>query len=266
MCFRNCIFFSVYFLLLFTCKSLYAETEINHIQGVKVRKLALKDCLLPQDHPLQTRLRGLFKDSTMFASNECLSLAGFQPINREHRLLLVARHPTIKNYLIKKFKNNVSFKREIDNYLNRISAARALRKFIKLNNLKYISVPRKWLYPLPRRFSDPRTNQRSYLLIVEDMKICSGGDDPNGEIGKQYYNMNFDILRELCIVLYYFRGLDSSVRNMPFTQHGTIAFVDTEHWQDKNRGFLRLAKDYLRPDHLKYAWEIFEQLSIQDKR
>ena len=256
------MFLSIFFILsLFICEVLHGD-----IQKVSIHKLELEDCLLPKDHPLQDRLNALFENPNMFESNEHLQQAGFLPFNRTTKPLMVASHPAIKKYLIKKFKDKVTQSKQLSNYLMRISCARALREFIRLNNLQHIVMPKKWLYRLPKRFSDSKTGKRTYVLIVEDMDICSGGDDPNGEVARRYYNMDFDTLRELCIVLHHFRGLDSSLRNMPFTNQNTIAFVDTEHWSDEKRELLRHTKHYLSEDRLEYALAVFGELREQDQR
>lgn len=258
------VFFSFFLILSsFTCEALHGD-----IQKVNIHKLELEKCLLPKDHPLQGRLKALFENSHMFESNDQLKQAGFHPFNkRSQPSLMVASHPAIKGYLIKKFKNEVPQDKQLDNYLDRISGAKALRKFIKVNKLQHIVVPQKWLYRLPKSFADLQTGERTYILIVEHMDICNGGNNPNGTVGTKYHNMDFDILRELCIVLYYFRGLDSSLRNMPFTHQNTIAFVDTEKWWDKDReGFLRRAISYLSQDRQEYALAVFEELRKTDRK
>lgn len=257
----NQILLVCFFILL----SLICEATIQEIQTVKIERLKLEGCLLPEDHPLHAQLKGLFIDPDMFKSNECLRLAGFHPCNKPLKPFMVATHPKLKHYIIKKYRDDVSQHKQLKNYLDRISASRALRKFIQLNHLQHITVPQKWIYKLPKRFS-PKINQKSYILIVEKVDICSGADDLNGEIAQKYKSMNFDILKELCLVLYYFRGLDSSLRNMPFTRQNQIAFIDTEHWQDESRPFLRHVMPYLSPEHQQYALAIYEELSMKDPR
>lgn len=253
------------FFCFFILSSFICEATIGEIKPVKVEKLKLEECLLPEDHPLQARLRGFFKDPDMFKSNECLRQAGFSPCNKPAKPFMVATHPKLKHYIIKKYRDDISQRQQLKNYLNRISAARALKKFIQLNHLQHITVPQKWIYELPKRFSTKK-NRKSYLLIVEKVDMYSGADDPNGEVAQKYNSMDFDILKELCIVLYYFRGLDSSLRNMPFTHHNQIAFIDTEHWQDEDRPFLRHAMSYLSLDRQQYALAIYEELQMKDQR
>lgn len=259
----------IFFLTIFLCISQFLIGDIQNgdIQTVDIQKLGVKDCLLPEDHPLQNKLKKLFDNPSIFELPEHLRLAGFTICNRIRRGLMVISHPNIKNYLIKKFQNETPRKAQLRNYLRRINGARTLRQFIQLNNLQHIVVPKKWLYLLPESFSDPETQERTYILIVERMDICSGGKDVNGEVAKRYYNIDTDVLRELCVVVYYFRGLDSGLQNMPFTYQNKIAFIDTEHWKnDRRKEFLRFALLYMPQDRQEYALTVFQDLLEQDKR
>lgn len=229
------------------------------------RALALEECLLPDEHPLQKQLSGLFEDRRMFKSIRRLSQKGFQVNQRVHRGLMVAGHPAFSNYLIKKFKNSVAQQAQTENFLKRVNGARALSRFIKLNNLQHIVVPQKWVYLLPEQFSDPKTGDRSYVLIVEKMDICSGGKDPRGEVANRYYSIDKDILREICIVLYAFRGLDSVLHNLPFTYQNKIAFIDTEKWEEEREEFLPRIKPFLSEENKKYASEVFRELRNQNR-
>lgn len=241
--------------------SLNCENLLGIDTAISIQKLTVNDCLLPADHPLQKKLNRLFKNGDMFDSPRRLKQAGFQVIARVHRGLMVAGHPSMKKYLIKKFQNHIPQNKQLENYLQRINGARALSSFIKLNHLKHVIVPEKWLYALPDKFSDPETKEQTYLLIVEKMDICSGGKDPNGEVAQRYYTIDLDILREICIVVYYFRGLDSMLHNLPFTYQNKIAFIDTEKWDIDRQWYFKRIMPFLRKDRQDYALSVFEELS-----
>src|SRR5205085_2075264 len=104
------------------------------------------------------------KGPKIFESPKDLKKAGFYIKRYLEGHVMVVSHPTIKKYLFKKFENEVPPKKQLSNYLSRINGARHLRKFIRLNQLKHIVVPKKWLYPLPEQFSDPKTNENTYML------------------------------------------------------------------------------------------------------
>lgn len=223
-----------------------------------------KKYLLPTHHPLQKKLKKLFKDPDMFDSPDHLRRSGFQVFERVHRGLMVASHPSIKNYLFKKFKNKIVQKEQLNNYVRRITGARALHDFINKNHLQHIVVPNKWLYPLPKEFSDPTTKEKTYILVVEKMDLCGGEKDSHGEIAQKYGAIDRETLRELCLVVYQFRGLDSMLHNMPFTYQNKIAFIDTERWQRKREGFLSQVLPYLSEERKADAKGIFEELQNQE--
>ncbi len=258
-----------FFLILFsliTASILTGEFVSKKAVEISFHKLNEDDCLLPDNHPLQKKLKKIFAlgNEGMFRSRKKLQKAGFQVFHRIHRGLMVGSHPSLKKYMIKKFKNKILQKDQLANYLSRINGARALSAFIEANNLKHIVVPQKWLYLLPEQYSDPETKERSYLLIVEKIDICSGGEDPEGEIAKKYYNIDLEVLREVYIVLYYFRGLDSRLHNLPFTHQGKIAFIDTERWERERPGFLDKILPFLSHKKQAYALGILQELQAQD--
>jgi len=259
----NKILFSAFFSLLF-----FITFEALSFEGkeFKIPKFHAKQYLLPDNHPLQEQLKAIFLDSLMFETPHHWQLAGFQVFNRVHRGLMVARYPSINGYLFKKFQNHIPTTNQLDNYLKRITGALALDHFIRRHHLQYIVVPKKWLYLLPKKFSDPKTKERSYILIVEEMDICSGGADPLGEVAQKYSHIEKETLQELCLVLYHFRGLDSMLHNMPFTYQDKIAFIDTEKWNIKRKGYLRHAMAYLPLDKQQEALMIFQSLEKQEHK
>lgn len=238
----NLSFFSTHFLI--------SAPLIEHSE--------LESYLLPNRHELNRKIRRLFTDPHLFNHPKMLNKKGFKVLKRVHRGLMVISHPEMKNYLIKKFKNEIPQADQLGNYVRRIKGARKLEQFIKENRLRHIQVPKKWLYELPKIFSDTETGASSYLLIVEKIELCTGGEDLEGEIAKKYYQIDRKILRELVHVLYYFRGLDSVLSNVPFTRTNKIAFIDTERWERNREGFLLNILPYLSEDRKKLVQEILK--------
>lgn len=223
---------------------------------VQAHPSILEPYLLPDKHPLQEQINHLFENSQMFESVDQLQKSGFEVLPRVHRGLMVASHSTMNGYLIKKFQNHISQKHQLNNYVSRIRGARALNLFISKNHLKHIIVPKKWLYALPKKFSDSVTKEKTYILIVEKLDILTG----NGEVAKRYQSIEEPILKELCMVVYRFRGLDSVLHNMPFTHQNKIAFIDTEKWNIKRKGFLHSIMPFLSEDGKAYARSTYEEL------
>lgn len=221
---------------------------------------SLQNYHLPNDHLLQQKLINLFQNRKMFKTSKHLQKEGFKVMKRVHRNLMIASHPLIPGYLFKKFQEGVPIADQLDNYLKRIQGANALRDFIAKNHLKHIVVPQKWLYELPELFSHPITGEKNYILIVEKMDICPGGKDRNGEVAKRYLSIDNEILREICTVVYTFRGLDSMLHNLPFTYQNKIAFIDTEKWSEKRSGFLKDILPFLSQRKRVYALKFLHEL------
>jgi hypothetical protein len=252
--YSKCRAIFVYFLLFFgfvTHGVLYSE--------LKVHKFSIKESMLPSDHPIKAQLDLIFKDPDLFSSPTTLRNNGFDVFKRINRGLMVISHPTVDGYLFKKFQSDKPERDQTKNFLQRINGARALAQFIRSNDLKHIEVPKKWLYKLPKSFS--RSKSSSYILIVEKMNILPWGSSHDCELAKCYLNIQKDVLKELCLVLYDFRGLDSVIHNMPFTYDGKIAFVDTEKWEKKRGGFLNDATPYLSDEMQKYVRSVYHQLN-----
>lgn len=186
----------------------------------------LKRYLLPKKHPLHAYLRVLFSNPSMFKSPEHFTQAGFI-VKRGHNSLMVGFHPSVKNYLFKKFQNKISQQNQLNNFVKRIKGAEIVRQYIKTHHFQHLQVPRKWLYKLPTFFSHD-LREPAYLLIVENMDIYDW-NSPDGEAKRLYYNMSKEMLTELCMTLHGVGGCDGYPRNQPFTRSGKIAFVDTEH-------------------------------------
>lgn len=256
----------LFILLFITFTSINSELLSSKIKEPNFIELELSDCLLPDSHPLQEKLSDLFNDPRMFKTKKTFKKTNFHLLSKGMRKIMVASHPKLKGYLVKKFSDFTSPDDQLINYLKRISGARALREFIKDNKLKHVVVPQKWLYPLPSQFSDPKTGNSTYILIVEDMDICSGNSSYHGETAKKYAEIDNKILREICTIVYYFRGLDSAPCNMPFTHENKVAFIDTECWDEWDRqGFLSRIKRYLNAESRAYVMKVHEELKRQDR-
>ena len=133
-----------------------------------------------------------------------------------------------------------------------------MSEYVKSINLKHIVVPQKWLYELPKRFSS--SSKRSYLLIAEKIDICSKKENK-----ANFFKIDKEVLNELCIVLYKFRGLDSILDNHTFTYTNKIAFIDLDKWEEDRPLFLRKIRFVLSPEMLEYARQIFLELQRKER-
>jgi hypothetical protein len=205
--------------------------------------------------PAGLDLKRLFRDPDMFGSSRRWRRAGFT-VDGKGTLsdIMVASHPSAPGYLFKKYSDKISLKEQRKNYRSRVKGADKLRAFIEDHHLTHIRVPRKYLHELPRAFSHKKKS--SYVLIVERLPLLESSASK-----RLYRQIDKETLRQLCEVLLVFRGLDSGVRNVPFTAQGQIAFVDTERWDERraNKIWLRRIREYLSPEQQKRAERIFRK-------
>jgi|EndMetStandDraft_5_1072996.scaffolds.fasta_scaffold37093_3 hypothetical protein len=238
------IFFYALFLFLFASIhgdiTYYASKEAVN----PYNKQVLKPYLLPKSHPLYPQLRNLFKNPKMFKSADEFRKEGFH-IQFGHKGLMVASHPNIKGYLFKKFPDKRSKETQLENYIRRIEGANTIRKFIEGNHFKHLMVPQKWLYRTPY----------GYILIVEKMDIYNLNETNN-----RYFQIDPEILKELCTTLHALGGCDAFTRNQPFTRSGKIAFVDTEHVGHMRNAFHKHILPALRHEMREYAISLWKKL------
>jgi hypothetical protein len=226
-------------------------------------------------NPSSLDLKKLFVDPAMFDSPDAFRAAGFDASNRSRDLIMVGSHKEAEGYLFKKYRNRISLKDQRDNYARRIEGVQKLSAFIAERHFRHIAAPQKWLYKLPSEFSreDSSTSRwthsgqqaawshgysshkrSSYVLVVERLTIL----DEEASM-REYQHIDEDVLRELCMTLVKFRGLDSTARNMAFTENGRIAFVDTENWNRRKKSWLRYIGPLLPRRRRKLAEEIFDK-------
>jgi hypothetical protein len=204
--------------------------------------------------PIIDVLPELFTDPKMFGSFRRFSEAGFSLVDHAPHKMMTGRHKRTKGYLFKKYNNDRSADEQLRNYMHRIEGAKLIRRFIAEQGFTRVTAPRKWLYELPESFP------ARYLLVVEKMDLVSQMDT-----ARRYARIKEDQLRELATMLYYFRGLNSWIANLPYTDDGQIAFIDTERWHH-DKDLLRKIGDHLSYDRQKQAKALFKKLKHQGTR
>jgi hypothetical protein len=220
-------------------------------------------------NPSSSSLGTLFRNPYMFESADDWADEGFEILRASDNKITVASHPSVPGYLFKKYVS--SGKREalddqLDNYQTRLEGARRLRRFIDDEKLRHVTVPRKWLRTLPEEHGTRR--EPSHILIVERLGLL---DVDASE--QAYRRIDERVLHDLCVVLYAFRGLDSTVQNLPHATDGKIAFIDTEHWnrhgdreKSRQRPWFKHLNEHLSRSSLKFAAAMWDRLSGDDDR
>jgi hypothetical protein len=191
--------------------------------------------------PVLPDFRGLFQEPHMFDSARSWRSVGFS-VEGEGvwSSIMVASHPSVPAWLFKKYSNVIPLKEQLENYRRRVEGADKLRAFIADQRLTRLVVPWKQLHALPAEFS--RKGPGDHVLVVEKQALLEASASK-----QMFRKLDREDLRQLCTALLAFRGLDSGVRNVPFTVEGQIAFIDTERWDERraNKIYLRRIREYL---------------------
>jgi hypothetical protein len=204
--------------------------------------------------PIFSLLAGLFVDPKMFRSYSRFEEAGFSLVEHAPHKIMTGSHRRTRGYLFKKYDDDKPGDKQLRNYMRRVEGARLLRAFIAERGLEHVVAPRKWLYELPSSFPE------RYLVVAEELDLVSdvATDRAYARIGKEQ-------TRELAMVLYYFRGLNSTAANLPFTKDDKIAFVDTERWH-RDKDYLHRVGDRLPSDRRRLAEDVYDELRQQRAR
>lgn len=211
---------------------------------------------LPRRHPIRSKLDSLFK-KRISLSSKTLKDAGFlSPKARPHSHLVCSKHPKLEGYLLKIYTDDYP---EVDEWkllMKRINGLIATKASIKRHGYeKMLTVPRKWIYPLPEKAVPPEGYFRKYfILVVEDMNIEKKRDNyalwKGPALTKARMDAIYTVINEvgLCDCVYPF--------NVPFCKYSMkLAFIDTEDNQCGPVNFRILLK-YLRPEMQTYLQEL----------
>jgi hypothetical protein len=204
----------------------------------------------------------------MFESADDWADEGFEILRASDNKITVASHRSVPGYLFKKYVSSgkrASQEDQLDNYQTRLEGARLLRGLIDDKKLKHVVVPGKWLRTLPEEFGSRR--EPSHILVVERLDLLDADESEQA-----YRRIDESVLRDLCVALYAFRGLDSTAKNLPHTTDGKVAFVDTEHWnrhsdrkKSRQRPWLKYLSEHLSRSSMKFANAVRDQLSRGDR-
>lgn len=189
------------------------------------------------DHPFHEALDHIFASSKTLDSERDLVKAGFTIIQLRDPMFVIAKHPALPGHLVKVHLHSSSRSTESrwKNLVRRCNAAERLRKLIQKENLRYFTVPDKWIYTTPTRSQDP-------VLIVTRMNIVS--EEKSKYAWKNYVQR--DHLKELYCIIKHNCGSSKLEENVPYTKEGVFACVDTEKSPQGHRSVKRYLSKKMR--------------------
>lgn len=199
--------------------------------------------LLPLTHPMKEQLDLIFHKSRAIQDRDTFEEAGFEVLMDDlNSLMILAKHPGIPGYLFKVYFDGSETKKNKSGWgflLKRCKGASDIRSLIHEKELKYFSVPDKWLYLLPIPFVESDKRIEPVILMVTDMELVT----PKENVQAWKTKITKEHLQELYLILSHGHGSSGLVKNVPYTNSGKFAFIDTEHPNktpkyDKARQFL----------------------------
>lgn len=249
---------------LFATEVCFARSGKNQEIDPEVRE-RVQPFLLPDHHPAKASLDGIFSKSRALLSVKSMKKAGFiDPKPQKFTRLIVTRHPELKGYVIKAYLDAQRYykdKPEHHYWLLRIKGAESIRSLIALNGWEnQMKVPHKWIYELPQQPAPPSDYLRKhYILVEEDMELLNSKDNKAMWASRAVTHELLDSVFQLIDGL----GLHDcvSIDNIPFSQDGRIAFIDTQTFDEWPIDYGRLTP-YLSPE-MKAYWK---QLAKTAKR
>jgi len=214
---------------------------------------------LPEDHPIKKELDSIFSNKKRVIKNEkSLKKAKFKIIREgKYRHPYVVSHPNMQGYLLKLYTDKQGYSnRKGKRFLSRILGAQFIQETVNIHSYNSLfKIPKKWIYPLPAEPSPPnkkKYSRKDFVLVVEDMDILKQeknyGMWKSTAITPQTLDALYLILDEV--------GLCDSISafNLPFSNDGKIAFIDTEYYHRWPIRFYRLAH-YLSHEMKEY-WKL----------
>lgn len=127
--------------------SLVDYLKLSHTMSIEEVFAQLNSYLLPELHPIKTKLDKLFMHSRALLSVKTMHEAGFlSPFPRKKTRLIVTKHPDFPGVVFKVYLDEQVYYKGMPEYfcwILRIQGADKIRKFLEERNLKhYLKYPK----------------------------------------------------------------------------------------------------------------------------
>lgn len=209
--------------------------------------------LLPRTHPLRPKLDAIFKKKNVLQNQQTFEQAGFKTLYlRPTGHVRIAKHPAFPKHIFKVYlQEEFKQKGELTNdqwLTQRCFGADQIRQLIKRYSMKYLTVPNKWLYAIPKKMALTIPTSQ-FILIADDMQILS----PKKSRAAWLEKATAPLIRELYLILKSGYGSGALPKNVPFTKSGRCTFIDTEF--GKRSFHLPDLKRHLSPK-MQQEWDL----------
>lgn len=208
--------------------------QVHHSYASEEAWQLVTPYLMPENHPLKSKLDKLFAKKRVLQDPQTLADAGFEKKSpRSHSHVIVTRHKKMKGYIFKIYTDNqLTYYRNEPEYITwmfRARGAKLVSQEVKAQGWEaFFKAPKKWIYPLP---PTPRARsdhlQKNFILVEEEMDLLSDSKIRkkwrDGTITKAHLNRLFYLVTKL--------GLRGGCKydNIPICKDGKLAFIDTQN-------------------------------------
>jgi hypothetical protein len=216
--------------------------------------------LLPPTLPARKVLETLFHCSSVIDDETAFHEAGFEThVKKLRSLMRVATHPALPNYVFKVFfVNERQCEREKSRgwkgFLSRCKGAERISKVIQERRIQHFQVPRKWLFYPPHHPSCSSDDQ-PMILVAEYQDLLSREENEHAWLD----SITEGHLDELHAIIEGAGGASYRPDNIPLTEQGKFAFIDTEH-SSGTRDY-RSISPYLAPQMRRYWSDLIRRSS-----
>lgn len=191
--------------------------------------------ILPEKSVLKNKLDKIFKKFRVIHDCASMERAGFNAcIPQKWTHLVVTSHPSCPGYIFKMYTDKRHHHKGTPDHifwLKRCEGAQLIRGEIEQHGWgNWFKVPKKWIYPLPKKPKPTaKKNAKYFILVEEDMNIFS--DEECDLLWKSEI-----ITKEKLDALFYIikkHGFWDCAKpaNIPISKDLRIAFVDTQSFQ-----------------------------------
>jgi hypothetical protein len=253
-----------FFLGIITCLPLATYSAFTHeipedkyaeFPSTKVREL-LAPYIISSTHPMKKVLDQIFKNQRVIQDPDTFAKAGFNTFRvQPQSFIRVAKHHLLPGYLVKVYLD--SEVRTKDNrpswlwFMYRAKGARQIQALIEKKGLRYITVPNKYIYMLPKTPIDPQTGcytKHPAILLVEKKNIQS--QTKTIEAWKNKVTTRH--IDELFCIMQHGYASTYIDNNIPYCGNGIFSCIDTE--KPKRVHDLNRLKRFLNPTMREY-WD-----------
>jgi len=215
-------------IFLFLCVTSLRGVEFNEYVTEEVWN-EVSPYLIPDNHPIKSKLDAIFKNKRVSESCDTLLEAGFIFTPVQGIVCKAMKHKKMKGYVFKIYPDTVETRVDWISWTKRCRGSKLIAESIKkLGYESQFKVSNKWIYPLPPEPSPKMMSnggRKNFIVVAEDQHPI--GKKYNWSKWRRIQDKKF-IKKLMRIVIDSGAGDCVRANNIPWCFDGKVAFIDTE--------------------------------------